>query len=91
MISIITPWTARHPSPLTSKEAQAKEEMQHTAGESREDEAERGENTPNHHHRARPPASAQSTAHWAWKGAWSVGATPTDSQHFSLAEAPWRS
>lgn len=56
-------------SSLTSKDAKAKVEVQQTAGESREDEAKRGEDAPNHHYGARPPAGAQGAAHWAYKEA----------------------
>lgn len=64
-LSNITPKGPGCPAPLTSKDAQAEVEVQETAGESREDEAQRGEDAPDHHHGARPPAGAQSAAHWA--------------------------
>lgn len=57
--------------------------MQQTAGESREDEAQRGEDTPNHHHRAGSPARAQGAAHRAWKGAESIKDTPPGPQTLS--------
>lgn len=65
----------KHPI-LTSKEAQAEVEVQEASGESREDQAKRGKDTPNHHHGACPPASAQGAAHWAWKGAESTKTCP---------------
>lgn len=79
-ISTITPEEPGNPSLLTSKDAQAKVEVQQTAGESREDEAERSEDAPNHHHGARPPAGAQGAAHWAWKEAESTEDTLLDPQ-----------
>ena len=66
--STITPLRTRVSLSLTSKDTQAKVEVQQTVCESREDEAERGEDAPNHHDGARSPAGAQGTAHWAWKG-----------------------
>ena len=87
--STITPLRTRVSLSLTSKDAQAKVEVQQTVCESREDEAERGEDAPNHHDGVRPPAGAQGTAHWAWKGAESREDTPpgppNSLQHFSLA------
>lgn len=44
--------------PLTGEDAQAEIEVQQASRESREEEAERGEDAPNHHHGARPPAGA---------------------------------
>lgn len=52
------------PSALTSEDAQAKVEVQQTSRESREEEAQRGEDAPDHHYGARPPAGAQGAAHW---------------------------
>lgn len=55
--------------PLTRKEAQAEVEVQQAAGERREDQADRGEDAPGHHHGPRPPTSAQGATHWACKAA----------------------
>lgn len=66
----------RGPSPLTGEDAQAKVEVQQAPRESRAEEAERGEDAPNHHYGARPPAGAQGAAHGTWKEAESREDTP---------------
>lgn len=59
-----SPLKDRRTIPLTGEDAHAKVEVQQAPRERREEEAERGEDAPNHHYGARPPAGAQGAAHW---------------------------